>query len=210
MGLKCGGRTWRSGKPPRSLSPFPVRTPYSPCPSEQTDWQTGRQTGGRQGGLLFMTLPAEEMEEWEFVQRDGAVPIAHSRWRCLCEGQVSLWLTGEARADDLCGRAGFGKMVGANDLSASLCSRFFRGSLGLGLVPLCLPGGWGHRAGAEVIFMTRLGTQPGACVLPPFGTPLRTRFLCRPGVALWAVGLLKFNPHRSGLGDVAGPWAAAW
>lgn len=71
-----------------------------------------------------MTLPAEEMEEWEFVQRDGAVPIAHSRWR-LCEGQVFLWLTGEARADDLCPRAGFGKMLGANDMrSASLCSRF--------------------------------------------------------------------------------------
>lgn len=97
-----------------------------------------------------MTLPAEEMEEWEFVQRVGAVPIAHSRWRCLCEGQVFLWLAGEARADDLCGRAGFGKMLGANDMmSASPCSRFFRGSLGLGLVPLCLPGAGGTEQGLK-------------------------------------------------------------
>lgn len=42
--------------------------------------------------MLLVIFPVEGMGEWEFVQRDWVVPMAHSHWHCLHEGQVFLWL----------------------------------------------------------------------------------------------------------------------
>lgn len=40
----------------------------------------------------MVILSVEGMEEWEFIQRDWAVPVAQSHWHFLLEGQDFLWL----------------------------------------------------------------------------------------------------------------------
>lgn len=65
------------------------------------------------GGLLLAILPVKRMEVWEFVQRDWAVPMAHSHWHCLREGQVFLWLTGGGQGQmTYTGGLAFGEMLG--------------------------------------------------------------------------------------------------
>lgn len=83
-------------KLPKASPTFSITSAFYPCQTVSCPLSrpSGRQTDWRQEEEVRCCDPScGGTGQWEFVQRNWAVPVAQSHWHCFHEGHVFFWLT---------------------------------------------------------------------------------------------------------------------